>query len=89
MILDTYTQASRSVFYFWVGCISICLLLTFFIRDKGLQRKEEKEEEKAQSSGPISGDDEGSTTEGEKTGVEDANIDSSDISKTKKVEEEV
>lgn len=43
MILDTYTLASRSVFYFWVGCIAICWLLMVFIKDKGLQRKEERE----------------------------------------------
>lgn len=42
-VLDTYTLASRSVFYFWVGCISCCWLLMFFIKDKGLQRKEEQE----------------------------------------------
>lgn len=44
MVLDTYTLASRSVFYFWVGCISCCWLLMFFIKDKGLQRKEEMSE---------------------------------------------
>lgn len=46
-ILDTYSKASRSVFYFWVGCIGLCLLLTFFIKDKGLQRKEETQENTA------------------------------------------
>lgn len=44
MILDTYTLASRSVFYFWIGCISICWLLMVFIKDKGLQRKGEEQE---------------------------------------------
>lgn len=48
MILDTYTLASRSVFYFWVGCISCCWLLMFFIKDKGLQRKEEMQETKSE-----------------------------------------
>ncbi|KAG6353762.1 hypothetical protein INS49_005240 [Diaporthe citri] len=41
IILDTYTRASRSVFYFWEGCMGLCWLLMFFIKDKGLQRKEE------------------------------------------------
>lgn len=41
VILDTYTRASRSVFYFWEGCMGLCWLLMFFIKDKGLQRKEE------------------------------------------------
>lgn len=41
IVLDTYTKASRSVFYFWEGCMGLCWLLMFFIKDKGLQRKEE------------------------------------------------
>lgn len=41
IILDTYTMASRSVFYFWEGCMGLCWLLMFFIKDRGLQRKEE------------------------------------------------
>lgn len=41
IVLDTYTRASRSVFYFWEGCMGLCWLLMFFIKDKGLQRKEE------------------------------------------------
>lgn len=44
IILDTYTSASRSVFYFWEGCMGLCWLLMFFIKDKGLQRKEETRE---------------------------------------------
>ncbi|KAI3396633.1 hypothetical protein diail_11888 [Diaporthe ilicicola] len=44
LILDTYSKASRSVFYFWAGCIGFCLLLMIFIKDKGLQRKEETQE---------------------------------------------
>ena len=43
-VFDTYSRASRSVFYFWEGCIGVCWLLMFFIKDKGLQRKEEKQE---------------------------------------------
>lgn len=80
IVLDVYTEASRSVFYFWVGCISICWLLTVFIKDKGLQRKEEREASKAPSptaarsreaqdasysTTPVWVDDEGSTTEAE------------------------
>lgn len=41
IVLDTYTMASRSVFYFWEGCMGLCWLLMFFIKDRGLQRKEE------------------------------------------------
>lgn len=41
IVLDTYTRASRSVFYFWEGCMGLCWLLMFFIKDRGLQRKEE------------------------------------------------
>lgn len=44
IILDLYSRAARSVFYFWVGCIGLCWVLMFFIKDKGLQRKEEKQE---------------------------------------------
>lgn len=42
MVLDTYVEASRSVFYFWVGCIGLAWLLMWLIKDKGLQRKEER-----------------------------------------------
>jgi hypothetical protein len=41
IVLEAYTKASRSVFYFWEGCIGLCWILMFFIKDKGLQRKEE------------------------------------------------
>lgn len=49
-VYDTYSKASRSVFYFWEGCIGVCWLLMFFIKDKGLQRKEEKQESAAAQS---------------------------------------
>lgn len=58
LVLDAYTLASRSVFYFWVGCISCCWLLMFFIKDKGLQRKEEKEGEKTAPEGGARAQDE-------------------------------
>lgn len=87
-ILDVYTDASRSVFYFWVGCIGIAWLLIFFIKDKGLQRKEEREAASPaqQASGqldveqaaspptaPAWADEDGSTTEAENTMTEGEN----------------
>lgn len=75
MVLDTYVEASRSVFYFWVGCIGLAWLLMWFIKDKGLQRKEERieAEQKAETQGrredeesgsaTVSGDDEGPARE--------------------------
>lgn len=73
IVLNTYTHASRSVFYFWVGCISVCWLATFFIKDEGLQRKEEREEATtmSDSSRRGSGDDSGSTTEVDSSGGEE------------------
>lgn len=71
VVLDTYVEASRSVFYFWVGCIGLAWLLMWFIKDKGLQRKEERIETEQQAetkgqredeesgSATVSGDDEG------------------------------
>lgn len=47
-VLDGYMAASRAVFIVWVPLIGVCLLLTFFIKDKGLQREEEKVEEAAE-----------------------------------------
>ncbi|KAF2467736.1 MFS general substrate transporter [Lindgomyces ingoldianus] len=41
-ILDAYASASRSVFIMWVAGIGGCLMLMVFIKDKGLQRKEER-----------------------------------------------
>jgi hypothetical protein len=41
-VLDAYMKASKSVFYTWVPFIAVCLILCVFIKDKGLQRKEEK-----------------------------------------------
>ncbi|KUI57824.1 hypothetical protein VP1G_05190 [Cytospora mali] len=64
MILDTYVKASRSVFYFWVGCIGLCWLLMWFIKDKGLQRKEERVEAEQDTKNQERREDEesGSTT---------------------------
>ncbi|ROW07018.1 hypothetical protein VPNG_06641 [Cytospora leucostoma] len=62
LILDTYVKASRSVFYFWVGCISIAWLLMFLIKDRGLQRKEERvaAEQKAETQGRREDEESGS-----------------------------
>ncbi|KUI65773.1 hypothetical protein VM1G_01372 [Cytospora mali] len=79
MILDTYVEASRSVFYFWVGSIGLCWLLMWFIKDKGLQRKEERveaeqgtenqerREDEESGSTTASGDDEAPVRNEEKT----------------------
>lgn len=81
MVLDTYVEASRSVFYFWVGSVGLAWLLMWAIKDKGLQRKEERveAEQKAETgyrrgdeesgSPALSGDEEGPTRD-EKTGVQ-------------------
>lgn len=55
LVLDAYSNASKSVFYFWVGCMSCCWLLMFFVKDRGLQRKEEMQESGSEpESGPES-----------------------------------
>ena len=41
-VLDSYMDASHAVFILWVPIMGVCLLLCFFIKDKGLTRKEEK-----------------------------------------------
>jgi hypothetical protein len=41
-ILNAYTSASRSVFIMWVAVIGVCVLLMVFVKDNGLQRKEEQ-----------------------------------------------
>lgn len=84
-ILDVYTAASQSVFYFWLGCIGLGWLLIFFIKDKGLQRKEEREmaspaqqsstqlevkEAAGPSNPPAWAEEDGSTTEAENTMTE-------------------
>lgn len=75
IILDTYTGASRSVFYFWEGCMGLCWLLMFFIKDKGLQRKEEtqgntatasRREDEESGSSTVSGDEGAPARMGEK-----------------------
>lgn len=80
-VLDTYVEASRSVFYFWVGSIGLAWLLMWAIKDKGLQRKEERieAEQKAETqerrgdeesgSATVSGDEEGPTRD-EKTATQ-------------------
>ncbi|KAK7741839.1 hypothetical protein SLS53_004904 [Cytospora paraplurivora] len=71
VILDTYVKASRSVFYFWVGCIGIAWLLMFLIKDKGLQRKEERvaAERKAETQGRREDEESGSANASGDEGV--------------------
>lgn len=78
VVLDTYAKASRSVFYLWVGCIGIAWLLMFLIKDKGLQRKEEKAaaEQKAETQG---------RREDEESGSANASGDERDPSRDEKV----
>ncbi|TVY85316.1 putative transporter [Lachnellula suecica] len=42
-VLDAYMDASRGVFILWVPIIGFCLLLCVLIKDRGLQRAEEKQ----------------------------------------------
>ena len=42
-VLDAYMGASKDVFYTWAPCMALCLVLCILIKDKGLQRKEEKD----------------------------------------------
>lgn len=46
-VLNAYMAASRAVFVVWVPLIGVCLALTFLIKDRGLQRPEEKLAEEA------------------------------------------
>ncbi|KAF2180016.1 MFS general substrate transporter [Zopfia rhizophila CBS 207.26] len=41
-VLNAYTSASRSVFIMWVVVMGSCLVLMIFVKDKGLQREEER-----------------------------------------------
>ena len=58
-VLDAYMGASRSVFLLWVPIIAVCLCLCVLIKDKGLQRPDEKpivrEEQREESSGSVAG----------------------------------
>lgn len=47
IIEDAYASASRAVFIFCTPVIGAAFLCNFFVKDQGLQRKEEKEEEQA------------------------------------------
>lgn len=49
VILNAYAKASRAVFIFYSPVAGICLLLCVFVKDRGLQRKEEVEAEKAKA----------------------------------------
>ncbi|KAF2703629.1 MFS general substrate transporter [Pleomassaria siparia CBS 279.74] len=44
LILGAYSSASRSVFIMWVAVIAVCVALMVFVKDDGLQRKEETDE---------------------------------------------
>jgi len=44
-VLDSYMGASKAVFYLWVPVMGACLVLCVLIKDKGLKRKEEKEQD--------------------------------------------
>ncbi|KUJ23010.1 MFS multidrug transporter-like protein [Mollisia scopiformis] len=57
-VLESYMDASRSVFYIWAPFIGVCLILCFLIKDKGLTRPEEKQEVEdtpEESSGSLAG----------------------------------
>lgn len=45
--LDAYMAGSRAVFIFFVPLIGVCLLGCIFIKDRGLQRAEEREKSEA------------------------------------------
>lgn len=45
-IQDAYARASRSVFIYMTPVIGLCLILCVFIRDRGLSRKEERQQNK-------------------------------------------
>lgn len=44
-VLGAYMDASKAVFYTWCPIMAVCLGLCIFIKDKGLQRAEEKVED--------------------------------------------
>jgi MFS family permease len=46
-ILNAYEKASRAVFIFYAPVAAICLICCIFVKDRGLQRKEEVEAQKA------------------------------------------
>lgn len=59
-VLDAYMGASRSVFLLWVPIIGVCLCLCVLIKDKGLQRPDEKpiireEQQEEENSGSVTG----------------------------------
>lgn len=48
-VLDAYMTASHGVFTIWVPIMGACLLLCFFVKDRGLKRPEEVEKEKMEA----------------------------------------
>ncbi|KAF2492294.1 MFS general substrate transporter [Lophium mytilinum] len=53
-VLGAYLEACRSVFIFWSALIAFCLCLCIFIKDGGLKKKLEKEEEGRKTCSKIS-----------------------------------
>jgi hypothetical protein len=43
-ILNAYTSASRSVVIMWVATTGVCVLLMVFVKDNGMQRKDDQDE---------------------------------------------
>ena len=43
LVLDAYAAACRTTFITWVPFMALCLMLCLLIKDRGLQRKEEKQ----------------------------------------------
>jgi MFS family permease len=51
--LDAYMAASHAVFIAWLPLMSVCLLLCFLIKDRGLQRPTVKTEDHSPPAGPM------------------------------------
>ncbi|RAL67353.1 hypothetical protein DID88_008110 [Monilinia fructigena] len=61
-VLNAYMAASKSVFYLWVPIIGVCLCFCVLVKDKGLQRPDEKpiareSEQEEEVSGSVTGSD--------------------------------
>lgn len=88
-VLDTYTKASRSVFYLWEGCMGLCWLLMFFIKDEGLQRKEETQAPDAAGSRRADGESGSVTTLGDDRALARHEVKSDDFAAAPKDEPKV
>jgi MFS family permease len=62
-ILNAYEKASKAVFIFYAPVSAICLVCCIFVKDRGLQRKEEIEAQKAQEDAERAGSQEGQNGE--------------------------